>query len=367
MARSHNFYPAGRLKAEDGIVSVALGLGRTVVEGGQCLTFCARYPKAPVHFASHQDMLNNSQRKFYALELSGHEDNPVLSVESFGLEEAEADGVLVRMGSTYSVQNDAVYDGLSREGPRLVTFAPILKHAEFPLADVLNVLTKMGTWGTSSDVEVEFAVNLSPNEEGRREFGFLQMRPQAMADDVLDAKLEEIDPARVLCHSIRVLGSGKIRAIHDLVVVDYRSFDRSRSMEAAQEAARLNAKLVQEGRNYLLVGVGRWGSTDPFLGIPVTWDQIAGARVIIEAGFRDLCVTPSQGTHFFHNLTSLGIGYFTVNPESGDGRIDWDWLYSRPAEEIGTFFRHIRLEQPLTVLMNGKTQEGYVLRPQGLD
>jgi hypothetical protein len=311
-------------------------------------------------------MLKNSQRSFYALELAGHEDDPVLSVESFGLEEAEADGVLAGLGSTYSVSNDAVYDGLSRKGPRVVTFAPILKHAQFPLADLLNLLTEMGTWGTSSDVEVEFAVNLSVPEGQPKEFGFLQMRPQAMADDVMDARFEDINPDHILCRSDRVLGSGKIRGIRDLLVVDYKNFDRSRSAEAAQEVSRLNAKLVQEGKNYLLVGVGRWGSTDPFLGIPVTWDQIAGARVIVEAGFRDLCVTPSQGTHFFHNLTSCNVGYFTVNPESGDGAVDWDWLYRQPAVETGTFFRHIRLPEPLTVLMNGKTREGFVLRPEGL-
>jgi hypothetical protein len=312
-------------------------------------------------------MLQNSQRSFYALELQGSNKGPEVAVARFGLEDAEADGVLDGLGSTYSVENDAVYDGLSRIGPRLVTFAPILKHAEFPLADLLNVLTEMGTWGTGSDVEVEFAVNLSTPAGEPLEFGFLQMRPQAMADDVVDWKMEDVDPARVICRSKRVLGSGKIRALKDLLVVDYRNFDRSRSREAAQEVSRLNAKLVAEGTTYVLVGVGRWGSADPFLGIPVTWDQIAGARVIIEAGFRDLCVTPSQGTHFFHNLTSLNVGYFTVNPESGDGQLDWDWLFDRPALEIGAFFRHIRLPEPLTVLMNGKKQEGVILRPDGLD
>jgi len=367
VVRSHNFYPTGRMTPEDGIASVALGLGRTVVEGRACLSFSPRYPRTPVHFASNEDMLNNSQRSFYALELKGSNEGPEMAVAPFGLEEAEADGVLAALGSTYSVGNDAIYDGLSRKGPRVVTFAPILKHAEFPLADLLTLLTKMGIWGTGTDVEVEFAVNLSTPAGSPREFGFLQMRPQAQADDVVDSNLEDVDPARVICRSKRVLGSGKIRALEDLVVVDYENFDRSRSREAAQEVSRLNAKLVAQGRNYMLLGVGRWGSADPFLGIPVTWDQIAGARVIIEAGFHDLCVTPSQGTHFFHNLTSCNVGYFTVNPESGDGEVDWDWLLRQPALETGVFFRHIRLQEPLTVLMNGKTQEGVILRPEGLD
>ncbi len=367
VVRSHNFYPTGRMGPEDGIASVALGLGQTVVEGRACLSFSPRYPRAPVQFASNEDMLNNSQRSFYALELHSRGKGPEAAVASFDLEQAEADGVLGALGSTYSVQDDAIHDGLSRSGPRVVTFAPILKHAEFPLADLLNLLTEMGTWGTGSDVEVEFAVNLSTPAGTPREFGFLQMRPQALADDVVESRLEDVDPARVICRSNRVLGSGKIRALQDLVVVDYKNFDRSRSREAAQEVSRLNAKLVAEGKYYLLLGVGRWGSADPFLGIPVTWDQIAGARVIIEAGFHDLCVTPSQGTHFFHNLTSCNVGYFTVNPESGDGEIDWDWLFRQPALEIGAFFRHIRLPGPLTVLMNGKKQEGVILRPDGLD
>jgi hypothetical protein len=313
------------------------------------------------------DLLRNSQRSFYALQLAavdGH--SPEMAVRSFGLETAEKDGSLVAVGSTYSHENRAVYDGLSRAGTRLVSFAPILKHGVFPLADLLDYLIKLGSWGTSSDVEIEFAVNMSTPPGEPMELGFLQLRPQSMAEDGEVPDLEEVAPSRVLCRSRSVLGNGRVKDIHDLVVVDYESFDRSRSREAAAELNQLNARLVQEGLPYLLIGVGRWGSNDPWLGIPVSWDQIAGARVIVESGFRDIQVTPSQGTHFFQNLASLKIGYFTVNPEAGDGRLDWEWLARQPAVEKGTFFRHLRFKQPVEVLMNGRRQEGIIVKPESL-
>ncbi|MCZ6747444.1 MAG: histidine kinase, partial [Acidobacteria bacterium] len=367
VARSHNFYPTGPMGPDDGIAAVALGLGKTVVEGGTCLCFCPRYPEHLVQFSSVNDLLRNSQRSFYALQLAavdGH--SPEMAVRSFGLETAEKDGSLVAVGSTYSHENRAVYDGLSRAGTRLVSFAPILKHGVFPLADLLDYLIKLGSWGTSSDVEIEFAVNMSTPPGEPMELGFLQLRPQSMAEDGEVPDLAEVAPSRVLCRSRSVLGNGRVKDIHDLVVVDYESFDRSRSREAAAEVNQLNARLVQEGLPYLLIGVGRWGSNDPWLGIPVSWDQIAGARVIVESGFRDFQVTPSQGTHFFQNLTSLKIGYFTVNPEAGDGRLDWEWLARQPAVEKGTFFRHLHFKQPVEVLMNGRRQEGVIVKPESL-
>jgi hypothetical protein len=366
VARSHNFYPTGPMQAQDGIAAVALGLGKTVVEGGACLRFSPRYPQNIVQFSSADDLKKNSQRSFYALELKEKNGSgPEAAVHNFGLETAESDGVLGYLGSTYSPENDAVYDGLSRPGMRLVSFAPILKHGLFPLADLLKYLTRLGTLGTSSDVEIEFAVNLSTPPDQPKEFGFLQLRPQAVAELVEEPDLEEIDTSRILCRSTSVLGNGRIRNLRDLIVVNYEKFDRARSLEAAREVARFNAHLLHEGAPYILFGVGRWGSLDPWLGIPVSWDQIAGARVIVESGFRDFSVTPSQGTHFFHNLTSLNIGYFTVNPESGDGSVDWEWLAGQPAVQEGAFFRHIRFADPIEVLMNGKIQEGVILKPDG--
>jgi CheY-like chemotaxis protein len=363
VARSHNFYPSAPMGAKDGIVAVALGMGRAIVEGGACVRFCPRYPNNIMQFSSVADMLDSTQREFWALPLGDDGLDGRMREESFPLSVAEADGALARVASTYSAENDAVYDGLSRPGPRLVTFAPILKHGLFPLADILETLMQAGERGMGTPVEIEFAVNLAPPSGQRCEFGFVQLRPLAVTRETEALDLGEVEPERVLCRSERVLGNGRVEGVRDLVVVDFQRFERSRSREAAAEVGRLNATLQAAGTPYVLVGVGRWGSRDPWLGIPVTWDQVSGASVIVEAGLRDLKVTPSQGTHFFQNLTSFNVGYFTVNPESGDGTIDWEWLYARPVLSAAAHVRHVRLDEPLLVLMNGKKNEGLILKP----
>jgi CheY-like chemotaxis protein len=363
VARSHNFYPAPPLMPGDGIVAVALGMGRAVVEGGACLRFCPRYPRSILQFSSAQEVLETTQREFWALPLEGGRADGGMREEAFELADAEADGTLAALGSTYSAENEAVYDGLARPGPRLVTFAPILKHGLFPLPEVLATLMEAGERGMGTPVEIEFAVSLAAAAGGKREFGFVQMRPLALMRESEALEIGEVEAGAVLCRSRRVLGNGRLEGIRDLVVVDFQRFERSRSREAAQEVARLNGQLVASRTPYALVGVGRWGSRDPWLGIPVTWDQVAGAQVIVEAGLRDLQVTPSQGTHFFQNLTSFNVGYFTVNPETGDGVVDWAWLDAQPPASSQAHVRHIRLEQPILVLMNGKRNEGVILKP----
>jgi hypothetical protein len=285
-------------------------------------------------------------------------------VKRHALEVAEADGVLQGLGSTYSPENDAIYDGLSRAGTRLVSFAPILKQRLFPLAEVLTMLLDVGRWGTASHVEIEFAVRLGAAAGAPREFGFLQMRPLLPSEGGDEVRVEVAEAESVLCRSTSVLGNG-IARMFDAVVVDYRGFDRARSREAAGEVARFNARLVQEGRPYLLIGVGRWGSQDPWLGIPVAWEQIAGASVIVESGFRDFRVTPSQGSHFFHNLASTKVGYFTVNPDDAGAHLDWDWLARQTPFESGVSFRWLRFEAPLEARMNGRRQEGVIVKPMG--
>jgi CheY-like chemotaxis protein len=363
VARSHNFYPAPPLVPGDGIVAVALGMGRAVVEGGACLRFCPRYPRSILQFSSAQEVLETTQREFWALPLEGGRADGGMREEAFDLADAEADGTLAALGSTYSAENEAVYDGLARPGPRLVTFAPILKHGLFPLPEVLATLMEAGERGMGTPVEIEFAVSLSAPAGGTREFGFVQMRPLALMRETEALEIGEVEAGAVLCRSRRVLGNGRLEGIRDLVVVDFQRFERSRSREAAQEVARLNGQLVASRTPYALVGVGRWGSRDPWLGIPVTWDQVAGAQVIVEAGLRDLQVTPSQGTHFFQNLTSFNVGYFTVNPETGDGVVDWAWLDGQPPASSQAHVRHIRLDHPILVLMNGKRNEGVILKP----
>ena len=373
VVRSHNSYPVSPMTFEDGIAAVALGLGRAVVDGGKCLTFCPRYPQNLVQFSSVEDILANSQSEFWALELDGSADGRPghWHEKRFGLDAAENDDTLRALASTYSRDNHAIYDGTSRSGPRIVTFAPMLKHGTFPLAEILDVLVRAGEDALGNPVEIEFAVRLpqqadpvaseAPSQVA--EFGFLQIRPLTLARDYEDLTLDDVQPERLICQSGKVLGNGRIENLHDVVVVDSQRFERSRSQEVAEAVAHFNHRLNAENRPYLLIGVGRWGSTEPWLGIPVEWDEISGARVIVEAGFRDLRVTPSQGSHFFQNLTAFQIGYFTVNPDAGEGSIDWQWLTEQPAVEEQGCVRHLQFAEPIRVVMNSRTSQGLIFKP----
>jgi hypothetical protein len=311
-------------------------------------------------------VLRNSQREFWALEMMEEANGREMSESRLGIDAAEGDGTLAALASTYSRENDAVYDGLSRPGLRLVSFAPILKHQAFPLAELMAALLELGCWGMSAPVEMEFAVNLAVPPGAPRQFGLLQMRPLALAHEGEELEIGEVATERLLCRSKSVLGNGRF-VVRDVVVVDAHRFERARSQQVAQELARINRLLADDGVPYLLVGVGRWGSRDPWLGIPVAWDQISGARAIVEAGFRDIRVTPSQGTHFFQNITSFDVGYFTVNPDAGEGFVDWDWLAAQPAELSTAFVRHLRFETPVAVHMNGRRNEGVIFKPSPAD
>ncbi len=368
VARSQNFYPVAPMTAADGVTAVALGLGREVVEGGKSLAFCPRYPQNLIQFSSVEDILANSQTEFWALELdhpAGHHHKVSdLREVRYGLGVAEADGMLHRLASTYSIDNHAIYDGVSRPGPRVVTFAPILKYGAFPLASIVDQLTKLLEEALGRPVELEFAVRLPQRPGEIADFGFLQMRPLVVSREWEEVRMEDVEPGRLLCESSKVLGNGRIQDIRDIVVVDFQRFERARSQEVARHLAQLNAKLSEAGISYLLIGVGRWGSTDPWLGIPVTWDQISGARVIVETGLSDLRVAPSQGSHFFQNLVAFQVGYFTINSDTGEGFVDWEWLASQPALETQGCVRHLRLENPLLVVMNGRTSRGMIVKPE---
>ncbi len=374
VVRSRNSYPVSPMTFEDGIAAVALGLGRAVVDGGKCLTFCPRYPQNLVQFSSVEDILANSQSEFWALELHGSADGRPghWHEKRFGLDAAQSDGTLRALASTYSRDNHAIYDGVSRPGARLVTFAPMLKHGTFPLAEILDVLVRAGEDALGNPVEIEFAVRLpqaadavpSPTTGEVAEFGFLQIRPLTLARDSEDLTVDDVQPERLICLSSKVLGNGSIGGLHDVVVVDSQRFERSRSQEVAEAVAYFNHRLTAENRPYLLIGVGRWGSTEPWLGIPVEWDEISGARVIVEAGFHDLRVTPSQGSHFFQNLTAFQVGYFTVNPDAGEGSVDWQWLTEQAAVEEQGCVRHLQFAEPIRVVMNSSTSQGVIFKPE---
>ncbi len=366
VVRSRNYYPVSPMTFEDGIAAVALGLGRAVVDGGKCLTFCPRYPQNLLQFSSVEDILGNSQSQFWALELNGSaEGRPGHWHERrFGLDAAESDGTLRALASTYSRDNHAVYDGVSRPGARIVTFAPMLKHGTFPLAEILDDLVRAGEDALGNPVEIEFAVRLPQPAGPPAEFGFLQIRPLTLSRNTEDLALDDVRPEQLICLSSKVLGNGRIEDLHDVVVVDSQRFERGRSQEVAEAVASFNRQLNDENRPYLLIGVGRWGSTEPWLGIPVEWDEISGARVIVEAGFRDFRVTPSQGSHFFQNLTAFQIGYFTVNPDAGEGSVDWQWLTEQPAVEEQGCVRHLHFAGPIRVVMNSRTSQGVIFKPE---
>ena len=370
VARSHNFYPADPAKAEDGVCSLALGMGQVVAQGGQVMRFCPVHPRHGAFFMHPREALQYSQKHFFALPLGeraiepsqlAEEDDELVSAD---LERAQQDGVLAPVASVYDPANEAIYDGLARRGVPFVSFASVLKHNWFPLAPIIDRMLKLGQNGMSRPVEIEFAVQLWPQAGEAREFSVLQMRPMVLARELAELNLDDVEPEQVLVRSGRVLGAGKIEDLHDLVVVDVEAFERKHTQEVAEQVASLNKSITAEGRNYILIGVGRWGSADPWLGIPVKWDHINGARVIVESGFRDMIVEPSQGSHFFQNLTSLGIGYFTCNPDQEEAEtLDWSWIGTQPEHARRSFVRHLRFDQPLVVRMNGQKQQGIILKP----
>ena len=365
VAKSHNFYPMPPQKSIDGIASVALGLGKWIVDGGLTIKFCPKYPAHIPQFNSVEETLNNNQREFYALTLDEQFNDTSLThdirVQTYNLKAAEEDDTLVYVGSTYSIDNKAIYDGISRKGIRIISFAPILKNKIFPLSEILELLLDMGSWGMGTPVEIEFAVNMANNAPNQ--FALLQMRPLVITRELEELNIEDYSKDTLICYSDQVLGHGEIKDIHDVIYVDYQLFERSKSEEVASELNQFNNKLMNFNSPYLLIGVGRWGSLDPWLGIPVKWEQISGAKAIIETGFKDFDVTPSQGSHFFHNLTSFMVGYFSVYPKHKKSWINWDWILKQEPVESKTYTRHIKFDRAITIKVNGQKNKGIITKP----
>ncbi|MCF8242960.1 MAG: histidine kinase [Melioribacteraceae bacterium] len=369
VARSYNFYPNPPLKSSDGIVSVAFGLGKIITEGGNSIRFCPKYPHHLLQFSSIEDTLKYNQKEFFAVNLDKlNEDDELVEdilVKKYPFYSAEEDGTLNLVASTYSHDNEAIYDGTSRQGIRLFTLAPVLKYHVFPLPEILEVLLEMGRWGMGSPVEIEFAVNLSVPRGKPKEFGLLQMRPLVISNELEELDVNNFDDKDLICRSSNVLGNGVINDIYDIVYVDIDRFDRSRSQDVALEITQMNSKLISDNKRYLLIGVGRWGTFDPWLGIPVTWEQISGANTIIESDFKDFNVAPSQGSHFFQNLTSFKVGYFTIDHEQKNF-IDWNWLKNQEAVEEKNFIRHVKLKEPVLIKINGHENKGVIIKPEAV-
>jgi CheY-like chemotaxis protein len=367
VASSYNFYPFGDMRPEDGVAQVALGLGKTVVEGFEALRFCPRQPQILPQFSAVKDILRNAQRRFYALDMSRNDIIPGVRIDANLLHEeiieAVRDGAAASIASTYDRANDRIVSGLEEGGSPIISFAPMLQGRIMPLPDTLARLLDVCQTGLASPAEMEFAADIEPGLGRRQALNVLQLRPMVFEETDVEIEFDESMVPRAVVRSEVALGHGRRETISDLVVVDPRRMDRSQTTEAAASIERINRGLRREGRQSILIGPGRWGSRDSWLGIPVTWPQISTARAIVETDFADLQVEPSLGSHFFHNLTCYGVAFFAVHKQDGGGVINWEWLDRQEAknEALDGVVRHLRLEQPAQVLVDGSTSRGVIL------
>jgi DNA-binding NarL/FixJ family response regulator len=357
VAQSYNFYPIAHLKPEEGIAHIALGLGKTVVEGGTTLRFSPKYPQFLPQFSTVDDILSNSQRYFYALNMAGFPDS-LAETDDATLVKLDIDEVadhppVKLLSSTYMPEDHRIRDGAQVSGYRVMTFASIIKYRSFPLAEILDALLRIGRKGMGCPVEMEFAVNLPSDNLQVPAFDLLQIRPMAISQHNLEVEISDEDIRRAFCYSTMALGNGQFNEIADIVFVNPDNFDPAHTMEIATEIGQMNMELARKNRKYLLIGPGRWGSADRWLGIPVNWRDISGVGAIVETTTKNLKADPSQGTHFFHNITSLGISYLTNSGNDSDF-IDWKWLQALPAEKDTAHLRHVALDEPLTIKIDGK-------------
>ncbi|HXE71160.1 MAG TPA: DUF5752 family protein, partial [Candidatus Nitrosotenuis sp.] len=376
---SYNFYPVGPQQPEDGVVYLALGLGHTIATGGRSVRFCPAYPEILPHLARPGEFLKYSQNRFYAVNLEGDglesvDGSPGIfgALAEYDLAAAQEDGTLDVAASVYCRDDDQLRENSKLTGPRVVTFNNILKWRAIPLAEALNGLLRRLRQSMGSPVEIEFAVDMgdwgravATGQEHRGPCLYLlQVRPLAEPSLDVPVKAGSFPPAAVLCRSNRSLGHGVIGDMRDIIYVKGQILDPGRTRAVAEQVGRLNSELRQREAPYLLIGPGRWGSSDPSLGIPVDTWQITGARVIVEVPFEDREVEPSQGSHFFHELTSMHIGYLYVSGE-GQDLVDWEWLSRQPAASETEEVRHVRLEEPLTAYLDGRLRQATILKPGG--
>jgi hypothetical protein len=368
VARSFNYYPTGRARPEDGVVTLALGLGRTIVDEGIGWTYSPAYPRANPPASTVGDLLAQTQSTFWAVNMGkAPPHDPLNEVEYLvkgDLTDAEADSTLRYTASTYDPQADRLRDGTGTAGPRVLTFAPLLSLDVFPLNGLVRGLLADCEAAVGAPVEIEFAVTLPAGRGDPARFGFLQVRPLVVSDEQVTVTPEEMAGDRVLAASEAALGNGVVESVADVVYLRPERFTLARTREIAADLEAIDRRLGAAGRPYLLIGFGRWGSSDPWLGVPVGWGEISGAKVIVESSLPQASPDPSQGTHFFHNLTSFRVCYLTVR-HTDRHRIDWEWLDRQPAAAETELVRHLRLAAPLTVKVDGRTGRGVILRPEG--
>ena len=370
--RSLNYYPIGDETAEEGIASLALGLGKYIVDGGQTLRVSPYHPRQVLQTSEMETALRETQTRFYALDRSHVGDDfqvdDGFNIKNLRVKEADKDGSLNGIASTFDPNDQIIRDGIYEGGRKVISFCGVLQHGVFPLPELLQMAERFGADEMRRPVEIEFACNLENGEGGKMngDFYLLQIRPIVDSKQVLDADLDAIADEQCLLRSSHSLGHGISEDVTDVVYVKAGDdFTAADNPLIADEIERINRRFLDEGRNYVLTGPGRWGSSDYWLGIPVKWPHISAARVIVEEGLKNYHVDPSQGTHFFQNLTSFGVGYFTVNAYNGDGVFRKDVLDRMPAVEETAHVRVVRFAQPLKIMMDGKKQQGVVLLPEG--
>jgi hypothetical protein len=357
VAQSYNYYPFARMNPEEGIVTIALGLGKTVVEGEKTLRFSPAHPQILPQRSTVDDILENAQRHFYALKLqrSCHylEANDGAHLWHRELSDAEDELPVRLLSSTYIAEEHRIRDTIHIPGQRVLTFAHVLKYRELPLAKILVDLLQLGEKGMGCPVEMEFSINLGESSQQPSQFAFLQLRPMTARDEMQQVYISNQEVENAFCFSRKALGNAVKSDMVDILFVKPETFEAAKTVAIARQLAQLNAALVRESRKYLLIGPGRWGSADRWLGIPVAWADISGVGAMVETQSDKMVAEPSQGSHFFHNITTLGINYITVAAADG-GRLDWDWLSSQPRLNDTAYVAHVRLDTPLMLKVDGR-------------
>ncbi|MDR1454472.1 MAG: phosphoenolpyruvate synthase [Tannerella sp.] len=366
VARSLNYYPTGPERTEDGIAQIALGLGKYIVDGGTALRFSPAHPRHILQLGTPRMALRETQTRFFALDLRNtaapiQVDN-TFNLQKLTLDDADKDGVLQWIASTYDPVDRLVRDGYWPQGRKILSFAHCLEHDLFPLAPTLAELLDIGQRETGRPVEIEFAVDMPPGQPESASFHFLQIRPAADRSEVIDQDLSQIPRSETILFSTRALGHGVLKDVRDIIYIRTDRFDPAGNPAIAREIEQLNHPFALRGESYILIGPGRWGSEDPWLGIPVKWAHISQACVIAEYSPENYRVDPSQGTHFFHNLTSFGVAYYTIHPSFGEGHFDEDFLNRQPAVCEAGPVRHVRFDRPLVVKTDGLRSLGVVMR-----
>lgn len=365
--RSLNYYPIGDETAEEGIASLALGLGKYIVDGGQTLRVCPYHPNQVLQTSEVDKALRETQTQFYALDMQHvGEDFKVddgFNIQKLRIKDAVEDQSLNFIASTFDPYDQVINDGVYEEGRKLITFASVLQHGVVPLPEILQMSMKYGSGAMRRPVEIEFACNI--HADRTCDFYLLQIRPIVDAKEMLDEDVAAIPDSECLLRSHNSLGHGISEDVVDVVYVKYDDhFSAMNNYYVADDIERINRKFLSEGKNYVLIGPGRWGSSDHYLGVPVKWPHISAARVIVEVALKNYNIDPSQGTHFFQNLTSFGVGYFTINAFMNDGVYNQEFLNAQPAVHETKYLRHVHFHQPMVVKMDGKKKLGVVLMPE---